>query len=118
MTMRMNKTERQYQDARNEGTLVPLGQEPKLDYAPDFEYWTIVDNRFPHDRHHYDHVLIVLKRDCSVAEVSLIELAELWHKILPWADDKFDYVKLNLSSLRSVKNTPHLHLLVLKEDYK
>lgn len=118
MTMRSEKMEQAYQQAKQDGTLIPLVQEPKLRGAPDFQYWKIIANRFPHDRHHSAHVLIVLKRDCPVDKISLEELEELWFGIFPWADKVFDYVKLNLSTLRSINHTPHLHLCVLKPDYK
>lgn len=118
MTMRTKEMEARYNAAREAGRLVPLGQEIELTGAPTFHYWKLVANRFPHDRHHTRHILIVLRRDGPIEDVTLEELEELWYRIVPWADDYFDYVKLNLKSLRSVNTTPHLHLLVLKPEYK
>lgn len=118
MTMRMNRTERAYSEAKAAGTLVPLNEELSHPDDPGFEYWKIVDNRFPHDRHHDIHVMAVLKRDCDVAELTAEEVLELWQKVFAWADARYDYVKLNLSGLRSVKVTPHIHLLTLKPEYK
>lgn len=118
MTMRTKEMEEKYQQARAAGALVPLSEEVELGGAPMFHYWKLVANRFPHDLHHVQHILIVLRRDCPVRDVTLEELEELWYGIIPWADNYFDYVKLNLTSLRSVQQTPHLHLLVLKPEYK
>jgi hypothetical protein len=114
----MNRTERAYSEAKASGTLIPLGDEQPIPEAPEFKYWKVVDNRFPHDRHHDIHKLVVLKRDCDVSELSPDELYELHYGVIQWADDKYDYVKLNLSGLRSVKATPHFHLLTLKPEYK
>lgn len=118
MSLRTRKTEIEYSRAKVAKTLVPLGSEAKIPEAPDFQYWKIVANRFPHDQHHTHHVLVVLKRDCPVESVTLEEIEEMWYRILPWADDHFDYLKFNLRELRSIHATPHLHLLVLKEEYK
>lgn len=118
MSLRSPEMEDRYQQAKKDGQLIPLASEAKLAGAPDFDYWKIIANRFPHDRHHTFHILVVLRRDCAVHEVSLEELEELWFSILPWADRTFDYVKFNLSSMRSITQTPHLHLYVLKKEYK
>lgn len=116
--MRSPEMEDKYKKARENGELVPLSQEPQVPGAPDFHYWKIVSNRFPHDRHHTRHILIVLKRDCGVYQICLEELEELWYQVMPWAEDKFDCLKFNMRSLRSVNQTPHLHLLVIKDEYK
>jgi hypothetical protein len=118
MSLRTNETEQLYQEAKKAGTLIPLEQEVVLRGAPQFYYWKIIANRFPHDLHHAHHALVVLKRECPVERVTLEELEELWYSVVPWADRHFDYVKFNLSSMRSVVGTPHLHLLVLKGEYK
>lgn len=118
MSLRSPDMEERYKQAKKDGQLIPLASEAKLAGAPDFDYWKVITNRFPHNRHHTVHMLVVLKRDCDVLEVSLEELEELWFGVLPWADNTFDYVKFNLSSMRSVNNTPHLHLYILKAPYK
>lgn len=118
MTLRTDATERAYSEAKASGDLLPLASEPSIANAPEFFYWKIVDNRFPHDEHHDIHKLIVLRRDCDVVELTTKEIEELFFEVIPWADDKYDYVKLNLSGLRSIKATPHLHLLTLKPEYK
>lgn len=118
MSLRTKKMEQIYADARAAKTLMPLAQEPIVEGAPEFAHWKIVANRFPHNRHHSKHVMVVLKRDCALDDVALVELSELWHTVVPWADAHYDYVKLNLSSMRTVNHTPHLHLLSLKPEYK
>lgn len=110
--------EADYQAARAANQLVPLRDETPVEGHSPFHYWKIVQNRFPHDRHHTEHYLVVLNRDCLVEQVSLEELEELWYTVIPWADGHFDYIKLNMTARRTVNETPHLHLYVLKDEYK
>ena len=118
MTLRMNSTERAYQDAKAQNTLLPLQDEPEINEAPEFKYWRIIHNRFPHDRHHTTHHLIVLKRDCDANKLSDAEIIELHRRVIVWAESRYDIMKLNMPGLRSIKLTPHYHLMSLKEDYK
>lgn len=119
MSLRTRATEIKYSQAKVAKTLIPLGQEAEIAGTESlFYYWKLVANRFPHDQHHTHHIMVVLRRDGPVPSVTLEELEELWYRILPWADERFDYLKLNLIGLRSVQQTPHLHLLVLKAEYK
>lgn len=115
MTLRTKEMEHKYTMARVTGQLKELIDEKSIH---DFKFWKIVNNRFPHNKHHQRHVLVVLKRTCSVEQVSLEELGELWYEVLPWAEEQgYHYTKLNFSVLRSVNHTPHLHLLTLKPAY-
>lgn len=118
MSLRTSKTEQAYTAAKAAGNLIPLIQEPKIDEAPEFDYWKVVPNRFPHDQHHKLNLLIALKRDCAIEDVSLDELAELWYRVFAWADTLYDFIKFNLKAMRSVNGTPHLHIMVLKKRYK
>lgn len=116
MTLRTPVTERAYQDARAAGDLKPLAEEAPL---REFELWKLVDNRFPHDRHHTLNHLVVLKRDCPVEHINMLEWEEFWRVIMPWANNSgYDYIKFNLASVRSVNHTPHLHLMTLKREFK
>lgn len=118
MSMRTPKTEAIYQKAIKDGTTTPLSQEPKLEGAIDCVWWTIIDNRFPHDKRYKRHIMAVLNRDCNPHELHPDELYELWFKIFPWADaQKYDIAKFNFSSLRSINSTIHVHLAeVVDED--
>lgn len=115
MTLRTKKMEHKYTMAKLNGDLKPLLEEEPI---VEFSYWKIVLNRFPHDKHHRKHILIVLKRECEVFKISPDELQELWYDVLPWAETQgWHYTKLNFQVLRSVNHTPHLHLLTLKPEY-
>lgn len=119
MSLRNEDTERHYQTARKMGWLKPLIEEPTLDMAPDFRLWKVIDNRYPHNQHHVRNHLVVLRRDCPVEMISTTEWEEFWKKVMPWANKAhYDYIKFNLSSVRSINATPHLHLMELKPEYK
>lgn len=119
MSLRTEETEERYQTARKMGWLKPLWEEPALPGAPEFKLWKVIDNRFPHDRHHIRNHLVVLWRDAPVEMISSAEWEEFWKKVMPWANRAgYDYIKFNLSSVRSINHRPHLHLLTLKQEYK
>lgn len=119
MSLRTEETELRYQTARRMGWLKHLTAEPTLDQAPEFKLWKVIENRYPHDRHHVRNHLVVLRRDCSVDRISTTEWEEFWRKVMPWANAAhYDYIKFNLSSVRSIAGTPHLHLMELKKEYK
>lgn len=116
MSLRTPATEARYQAARASGQLRHLLGEPAV---AEFRLWKVIDNRFPHDRHHTVNHLVVLKRDCPVENISTTEWEEFWKTIMPWANARgYDYIKFNLSNVRSVNATPHLHLMSLKQEYK
>lgn len=119
MSLRTEETENRYQTARRMGWLKHLASEQRLPGAPEFRLWLVIDNRFPHDKHHVRNHLVVLKRDTPIDRISTAEWEEFWRKVVPWAEtQRYDYVKFNLSSVRSITTTPHLHLLELKKEYK
>lgn len=115
MTARTEQMEAKYQKAKKDGTLVPLHLEKKL---KEWEYWILIDNRFPHDKLNTRHHMVVLKRDCQdIWAITEPELAELYYKILKWADARYHYAKLNFAKLRSVNGILHIHLCDHKEEY-
>lgn len=118
MSLRTEETENTYTKAKLEKTLIHLAEEPRLLGTPRFQYWKVIKARFPYDLHHKKHDLVVLVRDVPIAAISIVEIEELWREIIPWADNTYDYVKLNMSAVRSIEGTPHLHLLTLKEEFK
>lgn len=119
MSLRTDETEERYQTAKKMGWLKHLASEPKLRNAPDFKLWKVIDNRYPHDRHHVRNHLVVMLRDAPVENISTTEWEEFWRKVMPWANaQRYDYIKFNLVSVRSIGGTPHLHLMELRPEYK
>lgn len=115
MTARTEAMERAYQDAKKRGDLVPLHEVLPL---KEWYYWKLIPNAFPHDKLNVKHYMVVLKREADLWNLTNYEIYELWREILPWLDDQYDYVKLNLQAMRSVANVPHLHVCIYKEEYR
>lgn len=114
MTMRLPADEQKYTEAKAAGDLKPIHQEPAIQ---DFEYWRIVDNRFPHTRiSDVDH-LLVLKREAAIADVTAAEWSELL-SLYSRLDGEYDVITHNFASMRSVQSIPHFHLYKLKVGYK
>lgn len=117
MTMRHESLEEYYKEYRNslEDPNNQLHQEPSV---IDWKYWRLVNNRFPYTKMTTAHALVVLKRNCSLYKISSEELVELWVEILPWADKIYDTSMINLSAMRSIEGTPHIHLVTYLPEYK
>lgn len=104
-------------DAYKESNKDPdaLHKEPAI---LEWKYWRLVNNRFPYTKVATAHAMVVLKRNCSISEVSANELAELWLTILPWADKVYDTSIINMAAMRSIASTPHIHLITYLPEYK
>lgn len=114
MTKRLAADEIAYQEAIAAKSLVPLHiEEPILD----FNHWKIIDNRFPHSKIAEQNHLLVLKRECSVRDITAAEWAEFL-EILQRVGDLYDTVTYNLPGVSSVKNIVHCHLYRLRAEYK
>lgn len=114
MTARTPALEAKYQEAKREGNLQPLHE---IEPIKEWTFWKLVPNKYPHNKLNVKHDMLVLKRPIGVWSMSLHEWAELY-RILAEVDDQYDYSKLNLSAMRSINTTPHVHLCVYKEEYR
>lgn len=115
MTARTPEVEKAYQDAKASGNLEQLHEVAPI---KEWTYWKLIPNRFPHNKLNTKHMMIVLKRGCDIWSLTNYEIYELWREILPELDDQYDYVKLNLSAMRTVAGTPHLHVCIYKQEYR
>lgn len=116
MSMRTPVMDEEYQIAKESGLLVPL-----FDEAPvrEWKYWRLVVNKYWHDKVARFGLMVVLKRECpSIWRIEKKERAELFEDVGPWCDSRFDTFDINLKSMRSIENIPHIHVKLLKEDYK
>lgn len=115
MTMRTPAMEAEYTVAKKNGSLVPLLDEPAI---KEWQYWKLIANRFPHNRHHVRNDLLVLKEPAinffAVRPVAFVELQHIYAEVA--AD--YDYMKINFPSVISVPDFVHVHLLTLKKEYK
>lgn len=114
MTARLPSTELAYQTAIKNGDVEPLHMVPAI---KQWRYWKLIKNRFPHDKLNTRHNMIVLLRECSLWDIAPAELLELW-LIFAEMDAEYDYIKINLKSLRSVHGIPHIHIADYKDEYK
>lgn len=79
-----------------------------------WQYWRLIENRFPYANwYSVHHLLVPLSGVAERHELSAAELTELETIVYGWASQHYHQVFENLSSLRSVRNLLHLHLVVL-----
>ena len=115
MSLRTDATEADYTKAKQDGTLKPLVDEEAL---REWKYWKLIKNRFPHDRHHVESDLLVLKEQgLTFFTLTADQYAEL-RLIYTEIYKEYDYMKINFPSVISVPEFVHVHLLKLKEEYK
>lgn len=114
MSLRDNSLEEHYREYKKTAPKDALHKEPTV---LEWKYWRLVHNRFPYTKTTKAHMMVVLKRDCLIYEISAEELAELWTTILPWADKVYHASIINLAAARTIKSTPHIHLINYLPEY-
>lgn len=115
MTMRTELMEARYQQDKIDGKLRGLREEPAIN---EWDFWRLIENAYPHDRHNVRHHLLILKdgdgQFWDLTEAERTELAE----ILANLNGQYDRMFFNFPVLQSVPGIPHLHLVNLKPEYK
>lgn len=86
----------------------------------EWHYWKLVEPLSKHNRHHKQHLMIVLKRPCDnmFDKLTNNEWMEMLRSVLKDLDDEYDYFKINFKSMRTVNGYVHYHVMVLKKRYK
>lgn len=105
VTLRKPETEAAYKLSRETGDLSPLYSE---EHIREFQYWRIVNNRFPYDKIYQTHHLLIPKRKFALeSDMWLRERDELTRlkQTLP-----YDQVLENTMHNRSICDLYHLHL--------
>lgn len=102
--------ERIYQQAKIDGTLIPLKDEPRL---YDGKYWFVILNRFPWDDITDDHhlVLVLKRKVSSEADLTANEMKE---KAYIWEDQyskDYSHMVLGSTYYRSIKDHIHYHFI-------
>jgi hypothetical protein len=81
----------------------------------DFNYWRIIENRFPYDTIAKTHHLLVTKRKVPghhlMNQYEATELDGLINNVLP---QDYDMILLNFPQAQSVKDWLHFHLIIVK----
>lgn len=108
VTLRTQKSEEQYQRAKELGCLIPLHQEKRIH---DFKYWFIVENRFPYDMvFNTHHLLLPMRKVCNRSELNQEEKTELETILDYYVEPKYDLFFENTQKRRSVMSHYHIHL--------
>jgi diadenosine tetraphosphate (Ap4A) HIT family hydrolase len=82
----------------------------------DFNYWRIIENKFPYDTIAETHHLLVPKRQVkSWLDMNIEELDELDILITHTLPQAYDMILLNFPKAQSVKDWLHFQLIVVKE---
>jgi hypothetical protein len=80
----------------------------------DYQYWRIINNKFPYDSVAKVHHMLVPKRQFAhPIEINKMETVELDTIIATYLDD-YDAIMLNLPKARTIPNWLHYHLLTFK----
>lgn len=114
MTMRSAQGEDRYTQAKKDKDLKSILDEESL---KDYRFWRIVVNRFPHDKIADVNHMIVCKRKTTIDKLQGFELLELF-SIIHEVQNGYDCVLMNLPSMSSVPDIPHVHLYKLKTEYR
>jgi diadenosine tetraphosphate (Ap4A) HIT family hydrolase len=82
----------------------------------EYEYWRIIENKFPYDTiAKVHHMLVPKQQTASWLDISLSESAELDLLIMYELPKDYDMILLNFPKAQSVKDWLHFHLIVVKE---
>ena len=95
----------------------PLSDLPAI---REWTYWKLVKPISKHNRHHTEHLMLVLKRPCGDIWQGTTnnEIYDLWRNVLPELDETYHYLKINFKLMRSVPDYVHMHVMVLKKKYQ
>lgn len=111
MSLRTSKDEMRYLQAKLAGQTTPLHKEQPL---KEWQYWAVIDNRFPYSLAFKTHHLLIPKRVVIHKELSHQELTEL-DAILEELSDYYDCQLINFQRKQSIVGHFHIHLLVYKD---
>ncbi|HWA31930.1 MAG TPA: hypothetical protein VG694_00540 [Candidatus Paceibacterota bacterium] len=115
MTFRTQEMNEKYDQFKAEGNLVKgcnLCEAPSL---TEFNYWRIVDNRFPYDRVAKTHHMILPKRCVTEENLTDEEKAELKSLRAGYVNENYEFVIEPTAKMKSIPLHMHLHLIVSKD---
>lgn len=108
-TLRSEKGEAAYTKAKERGDLKLLSEEPRV---CEFDYWYIVENRFPYDLiFKTSHMLLPRRVVANKSGLTVNELEELETIKKYYVDPIYDVYFENTTAKRSVLGHYHIHLL-------
>jgi len=108
VTLRTAESEHEYRVAREKKLLKPIADETPI---ISFNYWRIVDNRYPYDvafaKH---HLLIPIRKFAEHSDMNLEELCELNELHSNYIAYEYHMMFENMPGARSIKDLYHIHL--------
>src|SRR5690606_36300887 len=115
MGFRTEATQNQYDEIRKRGHLeqgCPLCEAVSL---KEFEYWRVVDNRYPYDKISQIHHMVIPKRHVIENVLTNAEKDELIIIKDTYLGQHYAYMLEALTGQKSIPEHFHLHVLVPKE---
>lgn len=113
-SLRTHAGERRYQMAKRVGDRRPLVDETRI---KEWEYWALIENRFPYDMAFEVHHMLIPKRVVTEDKLNENERKEL-QKVLAELSDEYDSYLVNFTSKQTVLDHYHIHMLIWKTDRK
>jgi diadenosine tetraphosphate (Ap4A) HIT family hydrolase len=112
-SLRTRQGEQLYQDAKLDGTLKPLAEEPSIHET---KYWRVIHNRFPYDEVFDLHDMLVPKRVFSLrSDMTLAEYIDLQNLIENYVEPTYQMIIDNTQHRRSILGHYHVHIATQKE---
>ncbi len=116
-SLRKAESEALYQQAKKDGTLIPLSEEAVIE---EWLFWKLIDNRFPYDAVFQVHRMLIPKRVVAEwGDLSTLEKAQFEEIKQQYRDsNEYDLIFENFGKRRSVTAHWHEHLAIYKEDLR
>lgn len=95
----------------------PLNELPAI---REWVHWKLVKPISAHNRHHTEHMMLVMKRPCDdfYSKATNYEISELVREVLPELRKDYHYWKMNFDQMISIPEYVHLHIMILKKKYQ
>lgn len=115
-TLRTEETQEEYEKYKAagglDGSCTLCGAEP----VETFQYWKIVNNKFPYDCIAGVHRMAVLKRHATEDEMTSEELKELKELKKRHINDHYEFMFESTPKTMTIPGHYHLQLMVVKEN--
>ena len=108
ISLRRQRTEIEYQNAKKAGLVKPLHEEHRL---AEWDHWFLIANRFPYDMTFKQCDMLLPKRKVANRYQLTLDEEEEYLKIIEELSGRYDVVMENLGAKRSVADHFNLHLL-------
>jgi len=105
------KKYKEYLELRNSDSPCPLCNK---ELVKDFNFWKVIDNKFPYDKIAKIHHMLIPKRHAQEKELNSEEIDELSHIKESYINPMYDWIIEPTSKNKSIPDHFHLHLIIAK----